>query len=813
MEHVHFSTLWQNERWSDVTLVIKPRLVSEEQARCAGEDAGPSAGPSTSAPETAAAGRRLTRSMTKSGPKTPGQQQAKAGTPSSTPPAQRKSTSERKDSPRSGIVKASRDSHSGPTGKSTRGASSAAPSADTRVDEPASPSAAATARAAALSNLPPGSVVYPAHAAVLMSTSEYFQRYFESWFPGDGSNVIAIEVEPDEVEAAKLMLRYMYTGQFPSGDVDPSQLLHMVKLADQFSVTRFMAVCNSALADLPLDSLTLDHVASILALPPFLLEGGAEGPGGDGPLAVARRRAEAKLAAVFGDLEGAWFDPVRRQEFLRLPLPAVKFLLRRTETAMYNENTALVALTDWIAANSNGAANGTGAPGGSGSEADEGDHNAPGGSAGGPGPSGAGLPGGATPEAAAAAAAAPLATEDSSPPPPPSASAAAAAAVEGHNGSGGGSRSGGGRALSEAQLDELFGLIRLPYLSSSFMSLLPHIGWVARRLTPQLLVRVLQLVKAEVGPPGGGGAGGGAGGGGAGGGRGLHANNSVLELLQRLTGPAAVPRAVSERMALELEWTIRRSDVQALIAECRAEECTAGGACRCRGGGGGGGEGGSGSGGGCGCEGCGVATVESTRLFSEPAYYYAGFYWRMCFFVQKKVEPKRRRVGDMQDVGGEGRGGGGGAGGGGAGLAAAAGGAGGAHGGGGGGGGGGGRDGGTGTGSGGSQQPHQQQQPQQQQEVAVYHDFLGVTCRAVLGGEELAPLTCMNLELLAARFSALGEQLPSQRAEVPGYVDDEVPYGVYDFFRQDNLSDASQLAPFVSRRNELHLSCRITMCS
>ncbi|GLI70052.1 hypothetical protein VaNZ11_014821, partial [Volvox africanus] len=100
----------------------------------------------------------------------------------------------------------------------------------------------------------------------------------------------------------------------------------------------------------------------------------------------------------------------------------------------------------------------------------------------------------------------------------------------------------------------------------------------------------------------------------------------------------------------------------------------------------------------------------------------------------------------------------------------------------------------------------------QRGEVAVYHDFLGVTCRAVLGGEEFAPLICMNLELMAARFNALGEHLPAQRAEVPGYVDDEVPYGVYDFFRQDNLSDVNQLAPFVCRRNLLHLSCKITRC-
>ncbi|GIL43982.1 hypothetical protein Vafri_1566, partial [Volvox africanus] len=407
------------------------------------------------------------------------------------------------------------------------------------------------------------------------------------------------------------------------------------------SACRFLATCNSALADVPLDSLTLDHVASILALPPFLLEDG-EGPGGRGAgaLAVARRRAEAKLTAVFGDLEGAWFDPVRRQEFLMLPLEAVRFLIRRTETAVYNENTTLVALTDWIAANSHSTGqanhlnrhvnsrNSNGGVDGSGNNATR--------NAEVEGAGGAAAPTTGTSDVGVAVTPHEVAAATLHPPVPAT-----------RRGGGGGG--GGGGALTEAQMDELFGLIRLPYLSAAFMSLLPHVGWISRRLTPQLLARVLQLVKAEVGPPGGGGGSGGAGGGprGVGGdGRPLGGmySNGALELLQRLTGPVAVPRAMPERTVLELEWTIHRSDVQALIAECQAEECV-GAECR-------GGCGGSSGSGGCG-SGCDeVAAVESTRLFSEPAYYYAGFYWRMCFFVQKKLEPKRRRLGDMQEVSG-----------------------------------------------------------------------------------------------------------------------------------------------------------------
>ncbi|GIL43981.1 hypothetical protein Vafri_1566, partial [Volvox africanus] len=635
MERLDFSNLWENERWSDVTLVIKPRCCGVGIERNAVDDICPS----SSTPVPPENGRRVTRSMLRGGPAGPGRQQSKAGPQPSTFPMAH--PARRRAAPENETAKASRGARiaQGYLGKALRSAQlsvQAQAEADARNTQ-----SSGTGKAGTLDDLPTGSVMYPAHAAVLMSTSEYFRRYFDAWHPTDGSKIVTIEVEPDEVEAAKMMLRYMYTGQMPLQGVDPSQLLRMIKLADQFSVNRFLATCNSALADVPLDSLTLDHVASILALPPFLLEDG-EGPGGRGAgaLAVARRRAEAKLTAVFGDLEGAWFDPVRRQEFLMLPLEAVRFLIRRTETAVYNENTTLVALTDWIAANSHSTGqanhlnrhvnsrNSNGGVDGSGNNATR--------NAEVEGAGGAAAPTTGTSDVGVAVTPHEVAAATLHPPVPAT-----------RRGGGGGG--GGGGALTEAQMDELFGLIRLPYLSAAFMSLLPHVGWISRRLTPQLLARVLQLVKAEVGPPGGGGGSGGAGGGprGVGGdGRPLGGmySNGALELLQRLTGPVAVPRAMPERTVLELEWTIHRSDVQALIAECQAEECV-GAECR-------GGCGGSSGSGGCG-SGCDeVAAVESTRLFSEPAYYYAGFYWRMCFFVQKKLEPKRRRLGDMQEVSG-----------------------------------------------------------------------------------------------------------------------------------------------------------------
>ena len=77
----------------------------------------------------------------------------------------------------------------------------------------------------------------------------------------------------------------------------------------------------------------------------------------------------------------------------------------------------------------------------------------------------------------------------------------------------------------------------------------------------------------------------------------VKAEGRVADLLATAMGPtASVPRAVPERATLEMEWRVRKADIQDLILECRNETSPA---------------------------------VESTRLFSEPPYYHAGFMWKM----------------------------------------------------------------------------------------------------------------------------------------------------------------------------------------
>lgn len=582
-----------------------------------------------------------------------------------------------------------------------------------------------------LSALPPNAVVYPVHAPVLISTSEYFRTLVSNWSSGLDT-VITLEVEPDEVEAAKLMLEYMYKGVLPSSPLTkPQDLLKMIKLADQFGVTRFLTACNAELEKIPTEDLLLEDAITILSLPPFLLDSPA--------MSTARRRAEDKLHKMFGDLEGAWFDPGLRAAFLTLPFCAVKYLLGRTETAVVSENTVLVVASDWLAerrrsreraasgaaaTTSMGAAAAAGTPVGAGAGAGgaqplaaaaaaaaaaAGGGSNDGGSARGPGigsgsgaggnatagPSPAcggsgGGPGGGQPSTSAAIAAVGGDSGAVVPGPGPGGAPGPTCCS---GGAGEGEAEGGFGAVSPDEVAELFSLIRIPFLTSAFLEILTEVSWLRGRLDHKMLVNALRLVKAE---------------------------GRVHDLLVRSMGAAAsVPRAVPERTTLEMEWRVRKADIQDLILECRNEAAPA---------------------------------VESTRLFSDPTYYHGGFMWKMVLFVHKKREPKKRRFGAFVDV-------------------SAA------------------------------------------EEESVYHDFLGLTCRAVLGGEVHTPLVGMAVELQATRFSALGEERQPQRTEVAGYVEDEIPYGVYDFFRVDSLVDSDCLSPFTCHRGHLHLSCKITRCA
>lgn len=210
-----------------------------------------------------------------------------------------------------------------------------------------------------------------------------------------------------------------------------------------------------------------------------------------------------QVVSLFGDLESAWFKEETKADFLRLPLPALQFLFARTETAVVHENTVLVAMCGWLAAQP-------------------------------PAPAAAdAIVASSTVVAATAAAAAAVAAAAAAPAATAAAAlatartavkaAVAAATAEGES----------MQALTGPR-DALFALLRIPFLSSAFLSILLEVDWVRTRASPAMLLRAFQLSRSD---------------------------ERTQAVLATALGLFAVPRSVPERCALELDWTVSVADI------------------------------------------------------------------------------------------------------------------------------------------------------------------------------------------------------------------------------------------------------------
>ncbi|KAF6262844.1 hypothetical protein COO60DRAFT_1624856 [Scenedesmus sp. NREL 46B-D3] len=170
------------------------------------------------------------------------------------------------------------------------------------------------------------------HGAVLSVMSEYFRTLIQSWQGAERR--LQMLVGHDEAHVAEALVEFMYTGELPRLGHD--DMLRLMRLSDKFQVRNCPAACARRFADTPMEELSLDTVCAIFEWPGFLQEAQ--------PFAGVSSKAWAKLLDVFGDLEAAWQDSTRRQQFLSLPIKAVKKLLASDQLAVVSENTVLVAL-------------------------------------------------------------------------------------------------------------------------------------------------------------------------------------------------------------------------------------------------------------------------------------------------------------------------------------------------------------------------------------------------------------------------------------------------------------------------------------
>ena len=63
----------------------------------------------------------------------------------------------------------------------------------------------------------------------------------------------------------------MYTGRLPQ-DAPPTELLKMIRVADQFQVQRFLSAANASFEGLALDRLDMGVALSVFGLPQVMLE-------------------------------------------------------------------------------------------------------------------------------------------------------------------------------------------------------------------------------------------------------------------------------------------------------------------------------------------------------------------------------------------------------------------------------------------------------------------------------------------------------------------------------------------------------------
>ncbi|KAF8057900.1 BTB/POZ domain-containing protein [Scenedesmus sp. PABB004] len=355
-------------------------------------------------------------------------------------------------------------------GQPAGGAGSSAAAAAAGAD-----ACAAAAPAAAGS----GEIRLPVHAVVLAAFSPYFKALITGW-AGSLGRTLTLDVGPDEGTAAELMLEFMYTGKLP-GEAAPEELLRMVRLADQFQVTRLMAAASCSFESLPLASLSIGTVLEVFSLPQVMLEA----PEMSRILAKGR----AKLLELYGDLDQVWSSEALREEFLRLPEPAVRCLLASEGTAVASENTALVALGGWVE-------EGAGAAG-----------------------------------------------------------------------------------LTPAQRRELLGLVRLPYLSSSFVGdVLLAVPWVREALDSRALLNAFQFAIAS------------------------ESTRQRLASFESSPSPHfRCPRPLSAVSRASFEWSIELATIKRMVADAKLWG----------------------------------RVVE----LSSPLHYFAGFWWQLMFNVEKAPSP------------------------------------------------------------------------------------------------------------------------------------------------------------------------------
>jgi hypothetical protein len=202
------------------------------------------------------------------------------------------------------------------------------------------------------------------HKLVLKSNSEFFKGVVDwssssdSATPGGSTKrsreepEVAVLSLSDEQQfaTAKMMIRFMYTQQLDA-DVDRSEVMRLMQLADEFSVPSLRLQCMVRLAATPLKSWLGDGRQALCSCWTSVSNDSLA----EGELAAAADSLASKLAAFFANLEAALADDGNWKLLCSLPQAVLLEVLRSPDLVVRSENTVLVAALSWLRTAGKGA--------------------------------------------------------------------------------------------------------------------------------------------------------------------------------------------------------------------------------------------------------------------------------------------------------------------------------------------------------------------------------------------------------------------------------------------------------------------------
>jgi len=151
--------------------------------------------------------------------------------------------------------------------------------------------------------------------------------------------VVILEVEEEEVQLARAVLWFMYSGELPAS---PSlrTLATMLRLANLLDASRCAETVALALSRCKQEQLEVEDLNSVFQMPELLHDKEC--------VRAALQMCKQRLVQLFGDVTALAQDDTLRSRFMRLSFPAVLAWAQEDSLRVSSDNEVLLLLHTWV---------------------------------------------------------------------------------------------------------------------------------------------------------------------------------------------------------------------------------------------------------------------------------------------------------------------------------------------------------------------------------------------------------------------------------------------------------------------------------